>query len=226
MEFHVTYGGVALGRAVLVAGEPGVVGGHQVIIVRSEIESTGLGKLIKVVRDDMRTWIDLSTGAPIKHEADMLFGDDKTVQSSRFTGRNVVIDYTRNSAKTRKQRFLMPAGEIAHDSHTVLGAVRAWRGRPGDSVTFYGLNGRRMWLCEVRIVGPETVRTAMGLTPAIRLEGTAKRLTSRLAEDPKATPRTMTIWLSDDANRLPLRVLGNTEHGQVQMEMTRYRRTR
>ena len=44
-----------------------------------------------------------------------------------------------------------------------------------------------------------------------------------MAAEKKAT-RTFSVWLSDDADRVPLRVVGHTELGDVTMELVEYTR--
>lgn len=224
MEFDLSFRGVTVGNAVLAAGEPGTEGGRPVLIVRSELTSAGVIKMVKTVRDDVTTRIALDTGAPIHNKGDLLYGDKRLVLESHFSDRHVIVDYERNGAARRKQLFVMPPDPPAHDAHSILGLLRAWQPAAGDQVAFYGLSGRRMWMSELSFTGHETIRTAMGLYPAIRLDGVATRLTSRLKPDIRGKQRTYTIWLSDDAHRIPLRVSGHTEYGNVAIEMTRYYR--
>jgi hypothetical protein len=224
MEFDLSFRGITMGNAVLAVGEPGTENGRPVVIVRSEVAGAGVVKMVKKVRDDVTTRIDLDTGAPIHNKGDLMFGDRQLVLESRFVGRHVIVDYTRKDTPPRRQLFVMPPDQPAHDAHSILGLLRAWEPGPGDTVAFHGLSGRRMWRNDLRFAGNETIRTARGLYPAIRLDGVATRLTSRLEPEPQPRQRTYTLWLSDDVNRVPLRVSGRTEFGDVAIELTRYYR--
>ncbi len=223
MKFEFRFRGITVGRSVLVVGEPGTVDGRRVVIVRSEIETVGVGKLVKVVRDDTRSWLEVATGLPIKHLSDMVFGDVRLVVDSFAAPGRAVIDYRRNGKKGHRRGFKLPPGEIALDLHGALGAMRAWQPEPGDKTRFYGLSGRRVWECELVAGKRETIRTGMGLYPAIRIEGWGARLTHRMRRDERRQPRTFTLWISDDANRLPLRFIARTEHGELGMELIEYR---
>jgi hypothetical protein len=224
MEFDLSFRGITMGNAVLAVGEPGTEKGRPVLIVRSEVAGAGVVKMVRNVRDDVTTRIDLDTGAPIHNKGDLVFGDKQLALESQFLGRRVVVDYARKDTPPRRQLFVMPRDQPAHDAHSILGLLRAWEPGPGDTVAFHGLSGRRMWMNDLRFTGSETIRTAMGLYPAIRLDGVATRLTSRLEPEPRPRQRTYTIWLSDDMNRVPLRVSGRTEYGDVAIELTRYYR--
>ena len=58
-------GGVLAGEAAFAVGEPGDVDGRPAITVRSRLASAGAFALIKDVRDEMTTVIDLERGLPL-----------------------------------------------------------------------------------------------------------------------------------------------------------------
>ena len=47
-------------------------------------------------------------------------------------------------------------------------------------------------------------------------------MTQVLREDKTKSPREYTAWISDDARRLPLRVIAKTEYGDVRVELIDY----
>lgn len=294
MVFSMSFRGIGGGEATVVTGEPGTIDGHRVVIMRSLLQSAGVVKWFKEIRDDVASWIDMATGAPIRYRADMIFGDKQAQVEGRFTrpgdrpcaaasriapsnspspatpgpdhatvrpapspaspptsddknllrvrsesggawsthcaggGQRIAVEYERqhrkNPGKTRRlsRRFTMPAGELAHDIHSALGAIRAWEPGPGEKAYFYALSSRTMWLNTITFVGRENLRTELGTYPTLRVDGIAARLTTRLQLNKRRKPRTYTLWLSDDANRLPLRVVGHTEYGDILIELTRY----
>lgn len=225
MRFRLIALGVESGVAQLAVGEPGTVDGRRVLIVRSELESSGVAKLVKNVHDDIHTLVDIDSGALASIDSDLRVGDKHLEVTTRVKGNAVSVDYKRDDRPAIKTRFAMPANEIAYDTHSLLGVVRSWEPKPGDKTYFYMIMGRYMWLGNLTLVDYETIRTRMGVYPAIRLEGVASRLTTRLTIDSKRTPRSYTVWLSDDANRLPLRVVGHTEYGDIEVELTGYTRS-
>jgi hypothetical protein len=52
----------------------------------------------------------------------------------------------------------------------------------------------------------------------------ATRLNGRLSVDRRKEPRSYTLWISDDANRVPLRLTARTEYGNVRAELVDYER--
>lgn len=100
------------------------------------------------------------------------------------------------------------AGDAGHDVHSVVSALRGWQSRSGDSAS-----------AEVRLAGghfPVVVwnagrdlLAALG-KPAIRYEG---RVHGRFP---------FTIWISDDAARVPLEFRTETPIGTVAVELVDY----
>ena len=86
------------------------------------------------------------------------------------------------------------------------------------------MSGRRLWRNSVKVGAHETIRTATGRHPAIRLDGVAQRVNRGLGDVKKKAPRNYSIWLSDDADRLPLLVMATTEFGDLRLELTEYSR--
>jgi hypothetical protein len=223
MTFELALRDITGGEATLVVGDPGEVEGKRVIIVRSSVESTGVAALIKEVRDDVTSWIDLDTSQPIYYHADLLFGEKTTIVETSFGSSKFVIDYERNGKPGKKQQRV-PADQQALDAHSALGALRAWNPVEGDSKFFYGLSGRRLWRVDMRYGEREAVKTSMGTNAAIRYDGVAQRLTGHGTPDKKRPARSWSIWISDDANRVPLLIVADTKYGKVTVELVDYYR--
>jgi hypothetical protein len=134
------------------------------------------------------------------------------------------LDYQRKGSLKRRVRQMLPSESFAYDVHATIGVIRAWQGEVGDEASTFILSGRRLWRNTLRVGARETIRTALGKHPAVRLDGVAQRVTRSMRDDKRKKPRHYSVWLSDDANRIPLLVLANTEFGELRAEMTDYSR--
>lgn len=225
MSFELSYGGILTGRAVMAVGQPGHVDGRSILIVRSLFETAGAAKLLSAFRDNIDTRIDWNTGAPVEHRAESETKDRRAHAYTRFEGQRTLIEYQHDDKRKLELEVTLPEGEVMHDMHSVLGALRAWEPVPGGAIYFYSVSGRRVWRTELTLRGSETMRTAMGLRSALHFEGMSRRLKPKTLEpDPAKEPRAMSLWLSDDAHRMPLRVIAHTEYGQFQAELVSYQR--
>lgn len=223
LSFELSYGGILTGRAVMAVGQPGQIEGRPILIVRSLFETAGAAKLLKVFRDNIDTQIDWTTGAPVEHRARAESAERKVHAFTRFEGQRTMIQYEMEGKRKIELDVALPEGEVMHDMHSVLGALRAWEPVPGSVVYFYSVSGRRVWRTELALRGSETMRTAMGLRSALHFEGFSRLLNPRTLEpNPRKEPRGMELWLSDDAHRVPLRVVATTEYGKFQAELVNY----
>ena len=234
MNFEFRFRDVLVGRAALAVGQPGTVDDRPSLIVRSQVETAGLGKVFKVVKDDVSTWIDTSVGRPFRQKAELLFGEKDLALDIRFAGRQVDITFERRGPQYQgprkrfarsRRRYRMPDEQFGLDAHAILGAIRSWEPKRGQKRYFFGVSGRRVWYTELTASGSDTRRTKMGMYPVLRFDGVAERLTYRMVVDDRRKPRTFTMWLSDDANRLPLLIEGKTEYGDVAIELIDYQKT-
>ena len=226
MRFDLSLRGIVGGEASVAVGSPGLVEGKRVIIIRSRVESAGVVAVFKAVRDDVTTWVDLDSGLPVGHLADVKFGKREMIIETKFasgTAGGFDVEVRRGSSAPRRVAHQsMPADLAAFDAHSVIGALRAWHADEGQHVYFYALVGRHLWQSTIRLTRRERLRTRLGRFDALRIDGVARRLTRDLREDPKKPPRYYTLWLSDDDARLPLLVTGKTEYGEVKAELVEY----
>jgi hypothetical protein len=227
MSFDISLRGVLGGTAVLGVGEPGVIDGRSVIIVQSLVQSAGLLVAIKEVRDQIFTWVDLDEGVVVKHEADSKFGKKQASIETDLGGGKpgaFAIDYKPKNGKNQHAVQRLPMDAYAFDAHAVLGKLRAWEPEDGDEQSFFLLSGRRLWRSSMRVGAHETITTTMGRRPAIRIDGVAQRVTRGLGDLKSKKPRNYSVWISDDASRLPLLVMAKTEYGDLRLELVEYRR--
>jgi len=224
MAFEVRMAGVLAGEAALAVGQPGLVDGRRAITVRSRIASAGAVALVKHFVDEATTVLDMDTARPVSMTADMAIDSNAYHAELGFDGGRVDVTYQKKgAAKPVHQRYDF-GNSTCHDAHSAMAAVRTWQSEPGASRTLWVMGGRRAWRADVTFVGGETLGTSVGNRAALRLQGTAYRLRSDRTVDAARTPRTFTVWISDDGDRVPLRVVANTELGDVVIELVDYQR--
>jgi hypothetical protein len=227
MSFEISLRGVTGGTAVVAVGEPGFIDGRSAIVVRSRVSSAGVIAAIKQVHDEIVTWVDLETGIVVKHEANSRFGKKQAIISSTFGDGKpgpFTLDYQRKGKPNMTVLQALPKDAHAFDIHAILGLLRAMEVEDGDEESFFLLSGRRLWRSSMKVGAHETIKTATGRHPAIRFDGVAQRVNRGLNDLKQKKPRNYSVWLSDDANRLPLLVMATTEYGDLRVELVEYTR--
>jgi hypothetical protein len=231
MSFEVRLAGIVAGEAQLAVGELGDYEGHSAVVVKSRGATAGAAALVKHIVDEATTVIDMASGRPLALETRLEMGDTSTIATARFTSNVADITYRRSDEKEPHRLRIdfgkgAPAtpGIAVHDAHSAMAQLRGWRATPGTRRTVFVVGGRRLWRIDVTYAGKDTVGSAIGNRRAIRFTGEAYRARRDFVPETARPSRTFTVWLSDDADRVPLKVAAKTELGDIVMELTEYTR--
>ena len=224
MAFEVHLGGVLAGEAQLAVGQLGVVGGHRAVVVKSRAATAGAAALFKSITDEATTVIDADTGRPLQLDTAVEVGGVTTTAHAVFTGSIATVTYSRSDdGKPHAYRVNFGAVTV-HDTHSAMAQLRGWHGAPGATRTVYVVGGKRLWRVDLRFVGIESVGSAMGNRRAVHFDGAAFHAKANLALESEHPTRTFSVWLTDDADRVPLKLVAKTELGDVAMDLTEYSR--
>jgi hypothetical protein len=86
------------------------------------------------------------------------------------------------------------------------------------------VGGRRLWRIDVTYAGEETIGGALGNRRAIVFDGKSYRARNNMTVESEKPSRTFKVWLSDDADRVPIKVSASTELGDIEMDLVEYNR--
>ena len=229
MAFEISIGGVLAGDAQLAVGEVGLVAGHRHVRVKSRAETAGAVAMVKHIVDEATTELDLETGHPISFDTVVETGDKHTFSRGTFTGNHADVTYSRDpetpTEVVKPTTYTLSFGKMeVHDAHSAMAQIRNWRPAVGSARTLYVMGGKRLWRVDLVYVGTDTIGTAVGNRAVVKLTGQAFRARGNLSTETTTPTRVFTVYLSDDADRVPLRVVGKTELGDIVMALTEYTR--
>src|SRR5690606_3704282 len=108
------------------------------------------------------------------------------------------------------------------DLNGFLVALRTWEAAPGSRSTIEVFRSRNMWNVAVTIRGKEKLATELGELPALRFDAHTFRLNRDGTKDPGADERDFSLWIGDDAGRVPLQINARTDYGDVKMQIVEY----
>jgi Protein of unknown function (DUF3108) len=223
MSFEVKLAGVQVGEAALAVGELGELEGKPAITVRSKIGTTGAVRLVRPLDDESTTVIDAISGAPLRLSTHVLMNAQETFTEAVFSPGQARVEVRRGKQAARPFTFVF--GDLpAHDAHSAMAHVRSWRPQPGTKRTVWLVGGRRMWRVDLSYAGQDAIGTSQGNRDAVRLDGIAYRVTPDHRVDDARPPRRFSVWMSNDADRVPLRVTAVTELGNVEISLADYQR--
>jgi hypothetical protein len=162
------------------------------------------------VRDRYESYIDTSTLQPLKFVRDVNEGGYKKYQ-------NVTFNKTANTALTNDGVFKVPS--CVQD---VVSAVFYARNidfsrlQPNDKIAFSMFLDNEVFNMYIRYLGREVVKTKYGKFAAIKFKPLLIKGT--IFEGGEQ----MTVWVTDDANRIPVRIESPISVGKVKIDMMSY----
>lgn len=190
--------------------------GWQIAAV-GEAEALGLAKAFTGLHDDYRLVLDATTLAPRRIEIVETGYRSRTV-TIQADGKR--IDMVQHKPEPeRRLSGTLPSEPL--EPVSVLLQLRGARLKEGDHLELIILDGTALYQGSIDVQGREELTTAMGTQTAIKLQCKGERIDQNGRKSGR-TPRTATMWLSDDARRLPLLVVAQTDLGSGQFELTGY----
>jgi hypothetical protein len=223
MAYEVQLAGVLVGEAQLAVGAIGNIDGKSALVVKSRAATAGAAAIVKKMVDESTTVIDVATGKPMQVDTLVVNGDRTTTVSATFTGTVADIKFQRSGEKLHTSKIDFKA-EAVHDMHSAMAQLRGWRATPGVTKSVYIIGGRRLWRIDLKYVGEETIGAKSGNRRAVVLEGMSFRAKRDLTIESNKPSRSFRVWLSDDADRVPLKCSAKTELGDIVMELVDYQR--
>ncbi|CAN5215536.1 hypothetical protein BH11MYX1_BH11MYX1_42420 [soil metagenome] len=224
MAFEVHLAGMLAGEAQLAVGQVGELEGHKAVVVKSRVATAGAARLFKNLTDEATTTIDTDSGRPLFLDTTVVLNDKTSTAHAVFTGSIANVTFTKPDDPA-PHSYRVDFGKVTvHDSHSAMAQMRGWRPVAGTTKQVYVVGGKRLWRVDVKFVGAETIGSAVGNRPTVHLSGSAFRAKPNLQLEQAAATRTFDVWISDDADRVPLKMTAHTELGDVQMDLTEYAR--
>jgi hypothetical protein len=227
MTFNASIHGIDIATFGIGVGDLTDVAGKKVVPVQAGVQSSTVVSMLRKIDDTFTTWIDAKTGRPVLFKGHELGGmDDPVIEdtdvdfSTAATGSVKVSLVRADSGSTTEVQE--KTTEDLLDFQTFFLSLRSWDAPVGSSMTADVLRSRYMWRTQLTVGGYENIVTQLGPLPAVRFDGVSRRLSREGEIDMSQGDRHYSIWVSDDADRVPLLLVAKTDYGDVKMEITDY----
>ena len=230
MTYRLALQGVELGTFSFSVGDVQELAGRRVVVVESHARSVGIVEWVARVDDRFTSWIDVETGRSRRFQAAEYETNSKTnvehvvADLGAREGDHVPVTFHVNDAEPTPEPQRVNLPEV-WDYNTFVVALRAWEQPPGSKVQVEVFRSRYLWNVEMRVRGRETIKTALpdlGEVSALRFDAHMYRLDREGKKDPTASERDLSIWISDDDGRVPLRTAARTDYGDIRMDIVDY----
>jgi Protein of unknown function (DUF3108) len=186
------------------------------LTVATEVDAAPLVKIVRKTSGTARTELLGPALAPSSSEYTFRDGDLIRHYAVDYRPGGYSYVYDNGGMESRRGSDDVPPGAEVHDLQSAMLRLRSWRPRLGESAYLYVVLGRRPWRVEVTSRGPEMVKVGEDPRLSYRIDGVAVRLW----QPEKATPKHFSLWLSEERERVPLRMLADASFGEVTMTLT------
>ena len=230
MTYKLALQGVELAAFSLSASDVQELAGRRVIVVQSHARSVGLVEWIARIDDRFTSWIDVETGRSRRFQTDEYETNSKTnvehvvADMAAREGDRIPVTFHVNEGTPEPEPQRVNKPEV-WDYNAFLVALRAWEQPTGSKVSVEVFRSRFLWNVDMQIRGREKIHTALpdlGEVSALRLDAHMYRLDREGKKDPGADERNLSIWISDDDGRVPLRTVARTDYGDIRMDIVDY----
>ncbi|MCB0711070.1 MAG: DUF3108 domain-containing protein [Ignavibacteriae bacterium] len=215
LTFAVKYKFITAGYAVMsVAPKPTTVSNRPCFDIKFTMRTTNSFDKIFKVRDTYRTWIDVDGLFPWKFQQQVREGDYKKDFSAN-------IDQKEHLARTTKGSFKV--SEYVQDVLSAFYYTRAYdigSMKAGQSFSLKNFYDNKTHDLKVRVLGKETISVKAGKFRCIKVEPMVKEGGLFKSEGK------ITIWLTDDARKIPVKVSTKVAIGSIDSELVKYEGTK
>lgn len=221
--YKITIHGIEVAQLVVSVGQPTTIDGAEVIIAQCHVTSAKLLGWVHPLNDTLTSWIDRTTGQPVRYRSIELAsrdGDDFEDSESRFAPKSFGVHVLRRGKVIDETQVVR---DIAYDIPSMLTLLRSWEAEPGSRRSFDVMRSRNAWRVNIVVGAFENLSTPLGDMATVRFDGDGVRIFRDGTEDPKGDHRKFSIWVSDDADRVPARMVARTDYGDVDVQIVAYR---
>ena len=181
-------------------------------------KSTGLLHLFFKVDDNYETYFDRRTGTPYKFIRQIDEGGytkDLEIDFNHENNTAFVHDKKRNTKKTY---------EVEDNVHDMLSAFYYLRNnldfenlQEGDMVSLNMFFDDENYEFQLKYLGPEVVKTKMGKMATLKFRPYV--MAGRVFEEKES----LTLWVSDDANRMPVKIKADLLVGSLDASLDAFK---
>lgn len=223
MIYRISLHGLDVAEFTVVVGATAAQGGKDTIPVQTHAVSSPLLTLFHKVDDTLATWIDPATGRPVMFRAkEMASAKSDALEETevQFAPGKFLVKVMRDGKPLDEEQVVL---HDIYDVPSMLVFVRGWTAAAGTRTTVDVMRSRTAWRVDF-VVGPsEGVTTTLGELQAIRYDGEGVRILRDGSPDPASDRRKFSMWISDDADRVPVRLVAHTDYGDIRMDLVDYR---
>ncbi len=216
-KFRVHYGFLTAGYATLEVGEE-VLEGTEVFHVKGYGKTVGLSRLFFRVEDDYQTYIDKQKDVPLRFI--------RIIDEGGHT-KDIQIDFDHEAGKAlvhNKKHKTKEWVDFPKDAQDMVSAFYYLRNHldidtieVGDTLDMNMFFDKENYVFRLKFLGREVIRTKFGKVPTLKFRPYVQ--TGRVFKEKES----LTIWVSDDDNRMPVLIKADLVVGSLKASLIEFK---
>ena len=222
LVYNAYWNGISVGSAVMTVETEGTFEGRPAIHLKGTAKSSRGFSLVFSIQDAGESWVDPKGLHSLGFISDQAEGAVQDYQKW-------VMDYDRNQAtRTRVRR--KDGGELkksyksyplstthVQDAFSMLYFYRAFPLKEGSKLESDVFVSKKVWKLIVEVTGREKVKVAAGSWDCLKVKPRVE-----LNGEPQRKDSEMTIWVTDDERRMPVKIQSKVPLGKINAELASY----
>jgi len=216
-KFRIHYGFVNAGYATLEV-QDATINNKKVFHVIGKGYTTGMSRFFFKVEDLYESYIDKETGNPYQFVRKINEGGYTKNQEGFFnqTSNKVLFkDYKHKTEKT----FVIPKNtqDIMSTFYYLRNSPNIDKIKPGESIAIDMFFDEETTKFKLKFIGREDITTKFGTVSAMVFRPLVQ--SGRVFKEQES----LTVWISDDNNKLPLRIKANLAVGSIKADLDAFK---
>ena len=195
LEYSIKVKGIPAGSQIMEIKDKKIINGREVYHLESKSVANSFFNLFYPFSDQIESYVLKDPFYPIKFQRYLIDG--------KYNGRTTVdIDDNKRIAKivkdNKRSEIKIPDG--VQDELSMLYLIRMKNVDIGQKYEFSAIMGNKVYKVVIEVLGIEEIKTIFGKTKTIVL---------------KSMPRNALLWITNDKNRIPVKLEINTKIGKL-----------
>jgi hypothetical protein len=208
LSYEMSYGWVKGGEASLSLSSA-TFQGKNVYHVKAVGKTTGVAHTLYKVRDTYESYFDPETGRPFKSVMDLKEGDYRNFNEVYYYHDKKMLLSSKSGKKEMTNEIFDIVSAFYHLRKSLSNL------KSGDKVVIHTYFNDSPWDLVVRFKGIETIKTDLGKISCMKFKPLVEKGSF---EDEDA----LDIWISNDNNRIPVRIKMKLFVGSFKTDLTQY----
>lgn len=215
LEYDASYGFFDAAKATLEIDKSSkLVNGRNTMHIVGKGKTMGTFKWFFKVEDRYETYIDEEAMVPwkfIRHVREGGYSLDRSIEFNQFANKATVIQ------KDTKDYKVKPNTQDLLSAFYYARTLDLQNAKIGQEFTINTFFDHEMYPLKIKFLGRDEIETDLGEFNALKFRPMVEK--GRVFKEEED----MTLWISDDANKVPLRLKTNLMVGSIKLDLVKHR---